>query len=52
VKDPTSNHSTATDDTLPPRLDLDFEAIDEGGDEFLDRELFQIRESLADFRNL
>jgi hypothetical protein len=52
MNDPIRHRATASDDTLPSGLDLDFDAIDEAGDELLDRCLFQIRASLTDFRNL
>ncbi len=52
MNDSIRDREAIDDDALPPGLDLDFDAIDEAGDELLDRRLFEIREALADFRNL
>jgi hypothetical protein len=48
----TSNHSTAgANDTPLTGIDLDAFLIDDEFEDSLDRQLFEIRESLADFRN-
>ncbi len=52
MNDPIRDRDAIEDNTLPLGLDLDFDALDEAGDELLDRRLFEIRHALSDFRNL
>ena len=52
MNDPIRDRGTANDDSPAQAFDLDFDAIDDGADDFLDRQVFEIRESLSDFRNL
>jgi hypothetical protein len=51
MNDPIRDRDNAIDDSLPPGVDLDFDAIDEAGDDVISRHVFEIRELLADFRN-
>ena len=47
-----SNRTAGTNDRPPASIDLDAFLIDDEFEDFLDRHLFEIRESLADFRNV